>query len=690
MKKYLLFLVFVSFCVNNINAKHIKLATAKTIAGENVALAYTAKTGVMEDFYVFNKTSHKGFVIVSAEDNTEQAILGYSDTENFDYDRLPENLKWWLGEYQKQIEWARANDIPVRTVPARTSADVIVAPLLGDNAWTQHEPYNNFAPMDGSKRCVAGCVALAMSQIMTYHKWPLQGKGGKSYSWKGTKLSVDFSQSKYDFSKILPRYLSGQYTQDQSDAVAKLVYDCGISTEMNYGTSASSTYASYAVNALTTYFDYSSDVRYQQRSSYYGNWDVLLKNELDAFRPILYSASDTKEGGHAFVCDGYDREGYFHFNFGWGGIGNGYYLSSAINPEQYKFNDSQAVIYGIHANNKKKVSGLYYNIINDYEASLTFPDNVSEYAGKIIVPSTVSIGGETYTVTEIGANAFAGTEVTEVSIPSSVTKIDANVFNGCDDLTSLTVAWHTPLATSSTLFDLDFCSDVSLNVPQNYTAVYSRTMPWMLFHKITDGTSAEEYTEWTPFAGGVGSYNFHAFWASKDSIITYKNLPVNIRTNKDDANACQVLVSNWAMGETNFIIAYNKTTRECQVPSQSANFDISYKVSSVTKTSTVWVSDMPTYNKKFLYKDYPCTYDPVSGVFSLYVVYYVPEGTFFNGVETLTGLSAPSSITPINHDERFVQSDKVYNLQGIRLDGRQLRGYNGIVIQNGKKVLIGK
>ena len=204
--------IIAAMCIFNcVQAKTIKVKDAELKArtflneksGTPLNLATTLSTGNKADLYVFNKQSKDGYVIVAAEDAVDNIILGYSDSGQFDADNMPENLRWWLGEYQKQINYAR--EIGYKSSikqSGRKTSTIVVAPLLGNVVWDQDEPFNNLCPTEGKSHCMTGCVATAMAQIIYYNKWPLKGQGKHSYEWKGQTLTVDYSQSVYNYPLI--------------------------------------------------------------------------------------------------------------------------------------------------------------------------------------------------------------------------------------------------------------------------------------------------------------------------------------------------------------------------------------------------------------------------------------------------------------------------------------------------------
>ncbi|MBQ3733777.1 MAG: C10 family peptidase, partial [Bacteroidales bacterium] len=316
------------------------------------------QTEQVNAFYVFDFGGQ--FVMVSA-DTRVLPILAYSTETGFSGDDVPETLGWFLDMYTQQIAYAiqhlsdadceenvnawnqwLSNEMPVMATAAT------VGPLV-QTSWSQSYPYNAQCPEDPSGsggHVVTGCVATAMAQIIRYWQYPTQGIGSHSYSGDYGVQSVDFSAATYDYS-LMPLSLSPSSPEAQINEVAKLMYHCGVSVDMIYGTNGSGASTHNAAYALNTYFGYSGVIE-KYRSSYTDeNWIALLKGELNNLRPILYSGSGT--GGHAFVCDGYDNSNSFHFNWGWGGYYDGYYTLSSLTPGGNNFSSGQQAVIGIDA-----------------------------------------------------------------------------------------------------------------------------------------------------------------------------------------------------------------------------------------------------------------------------------------------------------------------------------------------------
>ncbi|MDR2684014.1 MAG: C10 family peptidase [Prevotellaceae bacterium] len=311
-------------------------------------------------FYVFNK-ENGGFIIVSGDDRAKD-ILGYSDSGNFDINNIPDNMRWFLSCYAGEIFSLGVDDntMPRYNAPANQTVTNEVTSFI-QTQWNQDYPYNKFCPPFNSSagnNYPTGCVATAMAQIMKYYNYPRTGTGSHSYSLPGNVevFEANFGATTYDWANMLDSYYY-ETSETQKNAVATLMYHCGVSVDMHYAPEASGAPSSSVSFALKNYFGYDAGVQLLQRSNYTAaQWDNVIKAELDAARPVYY-AGDNGESGHAFVCDGYTGDSsvtYFHINWGWGGMADGLFASSALNPGSIGigggtggFNYYQQIIVGI-------------------------------------------------------------------------------------------------------------------------------------------------------------------------------------------------------------------------------------------------------------------------------------------------------------------------------------------------------
>ena len=284
-------------------------------------------------YYAFNRGEGSGYVIVAADDRAAASVLGYADKGAFSAEHMPAAMRWWLDEYARQIENAPAKGARAGERAAREA----IAPMV-TTRWDQGAPYNALCPDVEGEKCYTGCAATAMAQVMRYHRWPERGTGSHTYEWTideevmGT-LSVDFSQSVYNWAAMTDTY-GAESTEEQNAAVARLMYDAGVAMNMEYTPQESGTDQMAPAYALTTYFGYDKSMKMLDRTFYTtAEWEETVYGNLAAGMPVFYMGVTASSGGHAFVCDGYS-DGYFHINWGWSGMCDGYFLLQALNPEQ--------------------------------------------------------------------------------------------------------------------------------------------------------------------------------------------------------------------------------------------------------------------------------------------------------------------------------------------------------------------
>jgi len=275
-------------------------------------------------YYAFNL--EQGYVIVSGDDEMTE-LVGYAENGFFDAENVPPQMQLWLDGYAEYVAAVQSGKAKARKILLSDSPSVVVEPLVSTK-WNQDAPFNNFAPEytddnNNTQRCATGCAATAMAQIMKFHNWPEQGVGHYSYEHQsfGT-ISSDFSEHVYDWTNMIDRYNNGEYSNVQADAVALLMKDCGVSLNMNYGPVSGASIYSYTP-AFKNYFRYSS--RTVNRSGCEtAEFTRIITDELQEGRPIIYCGTG-KDGGHAFVVDGYDTNYFLHVNWGWGGYSDGYF-----------------------------------------------------------------------------------------------------------------------------------------------------------------------------------------------------------------------------------------------------------------------------------------------------------------------------------------------------------------------------
>lgn len=306
-------------------AHHINIEKIWTDDADTVLILYSPRNG-------------NGFLLVSCANNATK-LLAYSTEGRISGEDLPPGFMWLTDAYIEDYRAVKEGDRPTesgidiwQTVTSRGTQEVF--PLL-TCTWDQRCLFNDSCPADVNSpayfcgRAPAGCVATTMAQIMKYHKWPLQGTGTKSYySIKYGTLSANFGATQYQI-HTLPDAVYTPHT-----GIARLLFHAGIASQMNYGPVASGTGITDARNALVSYFGYKAAAQIVTKSSYTDiAWKALMRSEVDAGRPVFYSGIEQNGGGgHAWVLDGYSGNDFFHFNWGWSGVANGYFTLANLNP----------------------------------------------------------------------------------------------------------------------------------------------------------------------------------------------------------------------------------------------------------------------------------------------------------------------------------------------------------------------
>ncbi len=308
-------------------------------------IAYTATDSADNHpcYYVFNRENGKGFIIISA-DSRSQKVLAYSDEGTFDINEVPEQMRAWLKVSEEEVGSINTTpdsllnrdlgQVVLNKATARASQSFAsqVKPLLGKINYAQEFPYNNLCPVFNGKRSITGCVATGACMVMRYHKWPVTPTNGKhSYQWRGKTISSIYN-TRYDWDNMLTSYKKVTPTGAQQNAIAQLMYDAGVSCNMEYTASSSGANSTLMAEQLVNLFGYDPGMIYYS-SAWFNRQEFIyyLKRELNAGRPVLVSGYGNG-GGHCFVCDGYDANGLFHINWGWNGLSNGYFSLNNLNP----------------------------------------------------------------------------------------------------------------------------------------------------------------------------------------------------------------------------------------------------------------------------------------------------------------------------------------------------------------------
>lgn len=386
-------------------------------------------------YHIFN-FDNGGFVIV-AGDKRAEPILAYSTTNTFPMDNTNPAANFWIEhQYAKPIDALKKDESIVATAEITQKWNEIASgkkqksyaeavPYLLTSKWNQSRYYNALCPDDGANTSGAvagtteydyhvpnGCVALAMAQIMYYHRYPRQGYSEKRYrSSNYGYLSANFGETTYNYEAM------SDVADDYSDAIARLIYHAGISVSMGYAPDGSGALTPDVVTAMPSYFLYKNSARLLSKTDFSDEkWMDTIKSNLNAGLPIYYAAASSASGGadarHAFLCDGYDENDLFHFNWGWGGTADGYYTLGAMNPQGYRYDLENRIIINIIPLNDNDTNNFFsgtktltatYGSFNDGSGRFDYRNNsdcswlISPQEGRfidsiILSVSTFSLG----------------------------------------------------------------------------------------------------------------------------------------------------------------------------------------------------------------------------------------------------------------------------------------------------------
>lgn len=372
-----------AFC----NSQSVGKANARPTNVAQMKLAYKSEG---DNFYVFDRGNNAGYVIVAGDD-CSPSILGYTDHGNFDIQQIPDAMRAWLNEYAKQVVFSAKQGIkyqaPSSTRATSTTDKPEIKPLL-TTTWNQDSPYNDLAPQykykDKVEHAPSGCAATAISQVMNYHKWPQHGTGtvmpvwvrstNGLYEWLGENNPIALEDHTLEWDKMLDSYADGKGTEEERNAAAVLLRDVAYSLTMEYAPDGSGAEPTKIIPALINNFDYDKGAHLAMREWYtIEQWNDSVYKNL-SYGPIVYTGFGD-DGGHSFVCDGYQGDGFFHINWGWGGMSDGYFKLDALNPEQhgiggsvghYAFNGTQSATFGLQKpqpDSKSVVNLTFSNLI---------------------------------------------------------------------------------------------------------------------------------------------------------------------------------------------------------------------------------------------------------------------------------------------------------------------------------------
>lgn len=358
-------------------------------------------------FFVYNRTDAPGFVIISGDDRLP-SLLAYSFENSFRTEGMPEHIRSWFSAWRAMILRVRSDggSRPVKWDAAPRAGEMVRYLPTAD--WSQGPPYNDACPIFSGHRTLTGCVQTAAAIVIKYNRWPDHISGTvPSYTTATLGLTVPARTLRdYNYELLSDAYDSG-YSAAQAAEVARLMADLGVMCQADYGLDGTGAYTRNMLKAMVSYMRYdkgAKEVFFRAYSD--AEWGALLRQEIDADRPVLYAGAQHADGGgaHQYVVDGYDDRGRFHFNWGWGGFNNGLY---SFEDADYEFKYFQSAIVGL----KKDPAGT-----SDYAPVIVLTS--LNYAGEqyrgITTAQTVFRSGESFEVLfggvgNVGVNAFTGT-----------------------------------------------------------------------------------------------------------------------------------------------------------------------------------------------------------------------------------------------------------------------------------------
>lgn len=443
MKKFLLVSLVLVLSLGRLFAGPVDVKTAKMI-GEKFVRANmetlrnfqsTKHVKTISDdkgnacLYIFN-IDDKGYYIVSADDRAKP-ILAYSDEGAIDVDNMPGAMSYYLSRYTSAISYAIENNIEVeqeiaeewnlvrsKGVVTENRLNRAVAPLI-NLMWNQDNPYNYYCPTVAGGpggRAYVGCAADAMAMVMKYWNYPDAGVGEHSYIPPGfPQQSVTFG-AEYDWDNMSIQ-ITPSSPQVNIQAIALLMYHCGVSINMGYGAQGSGAYSSDVPEAMESHFKYTGNMQLKWREYYEKEeWEYMLINNFDQGFPAFYAGHDNGTNGHAFVCDGYTDTRYFHFNWGWSGYYNGNFAIDAINPTGWVFNDGQNAIFDM-------IPAYAYDCMATAPVIETKANTAYSHKGtiKVNVPTTSESGVELTSIDKVvilrdGDEVYSESNVTPGSV----------------------------------------------------------------------------------------------------------------------------------------------------------------------------------------------------------------------------------------------------------------------------------
>ena len=545
-------------------------------------------------YYVIN--TDRGFVIVSGDDRAQQ-ILAYGDRPLDGMSNLPENMRFWLGHYKQQMEYLQAHPGMVVKKPT-FKAGQSVQPML-DAMWNQSEPYNNLCPRDGDKNAMTGCACTSLAQVFNFWKHPTEPTAVvPGYTTRNGKFTLpDLPSVTFDWDNILPTYTFNNYNDANALAVAQLMRYIGQAEQMNYDKTGSDAWEDDIVRACEilgyddAYAVYKATMNFQtgDETTYISDedWHAMMVEELLAGRPFVFCAFDythanSSYSGHAFNVDGYDASnGTFSINWGWSGVGNGYFAMNAFANQGANYHLGQRIVKNIKPAKASepalKTTPALISLATRVGEPVTATFTVKGRALSSDVKLTVNDADGVYSIDPATITASAvvdGYDVTVTYAPRVVGSNEATVTLSADGVDDMVLRLH---GVASEAYELQAVDPVMLPASAQYVGNNSFRAEW------ADQTDPNEVVSYTLQVDAKQDYMLlgEADWSNVDNVISAQT-----------ANAARYFPEGWTFAGADFYT-------EGEYISINGNFSFStptYDLTGFDKVTVVLTAKMGGYS----------------------------------------------------------------------------------------------
>ncbi len=670
-----------------------------------------------------------GFAVVAADDLLP-AVLGvsaghYSDGQN-------PNFEWWL-----QASAAAASQMVQRNAPLLvTKPDPEkypeAVPSMVTTKWDQSDPYNRMCPTyNGTVKCLTGCVATAMAQVLNFHQTPAHGQGERTIYYprgnhNGEAVTANYEEDYYDWPNMLDFYTYGSFNDEEANAVALLMRDCGVAADMEYGGpfDGSGAYSEDAAAGLREYFGF-EEAQCLNRDDYSEPvWMDIIYRELSENGPLYYGGASWSSGGHAFVFDGYNADGMVSVNWGWSGDDDGYFYVSHLNPGYYDFNMQQDMIIGIQGGNHLLMRKENVTVENAGELKDLLEQNDEEgsYIGTLTVTGPLnlddlnylrhlagwSVDGEptggllrvldltnaTLEENTLPEGIFKDcTSLRRVRLPETIAAIGANAFCGCKGLAELRVTTRTvPQLLGTGVFEGMPFGQATLYVRSGLKKTYLQTAQWSDFGEnniLTVGTVLKVRNAIRKYGEKNPTFSFTASGDNANSVVGTPTFvcdatptspagryPVKMKSGSIENAEAYDFVDGYIIVQKVDAKAIVKDAERFE-GEENPPFELKYEGLVAHDTQVAWLEE-PVFKTTANVLSKP-------GVYTVGVKSATAESyniTFVSGKLTVKAKPVESAIVDLQPSTLNVQPS-TFNLQGQRVQQQR----KGLLIQDGKKVV---